>query len=507
MLCFPTYVLHNVDWRIGEGRWVWFQGNGGLLILSPTSPPSSFFPDEYISLVPPQYPYLLDSNLGGICSSSGDLGLSDRYDDGILCRVPLRALKIYSRGLVSNSAPVLVVEIWNYAVSNNNDPPSVTYNIPFHQIGGTNKQGYSFPVVASLDYSYRISLSSGANIPDDWVIEFSDPIMEHKFNTRDSINLSVAGRDCGVGVGNFGIVTSQHDRKFIVSNGMASESWGHGACTEFPDENNVDCSEVPELDARSCPDLCDSPCPSNSYCSCNSPNTCECLPGYFGSQCEESICNAARCSAHGKCTATYLGKTLPVSNRACVCEDSYSGPLCDLNPCDGVTCSGNGTCKPVGDSDYYCDCNEGFTGDDCSNTCNGYCTSAGGVYPYGCATSLPGIMSYFCGPTGGCYYSENPDHDGGSFCKYKEVANSNSCVCPAPNDCHIGQKCNSYGSCPLAILREDGYPCNSEPYGVCQSGVCVGGTTLSPTIRITNVSPWNFFCFEQYFVHNVLTYF
>ena len=34
------------------------------------------------------------------------------YDNGILCKVPLRALKVYSRGQSAGSAPNLKVESW-----------------------------------------------------------------------------------------------------------------------------------------------------------------------------------------------------------------------------------------------------------------------------------------------------------------------------------------------------------------------------------------------------------
>lgn len=39
----------------------------------------------------------------------------------------------------------------------------------------THKQGFTLPVIASLDYSYQVRRSGG--IPTTWIIEFSDPIM------------------------------------------------------------------------------------------------------------------------------------------------------------------------------------------------------------------------------------------------------------------------------------------------------------------------------------------
>lgn len=39
----------------------------------------------------------------------------------------------------------------------------------------THKQGFTIPVVASLDYEYRLLRDGG--VPAGWIIEFSDPVI------------------------------------------------------------------------------------------------------------------------------------------------------------------------------------------------------------------------------------------------------------------------------------------------------------------------------------------
>ena len=76
----------------------------------------------------------------------------------------------------------------------------------FFKIGDPRKQGYSATVVPGLDLQYRLSMESGAAVPADWIIEFSDPIFGNRWQ-RDEIDLVVAGRNCPYPV------HSQHDRR------------------------------------------------------------------------------------------------------------------------------------------------------------------------------------------------------------------------------------------------------------------------------------------------------
>ena len=181
-------------------RWIWFQsGNtqghdanqnhGGVFTLSPPNAQvvmdggqleDNFFPPGYVSLVSAKFNYLL-SLPGSPCVPSTAYG--NRYDNGILCKVPIRALKIYSEGLVSATAPSMLVEMWyNRTESGAAD---ASQSIGFHQIGGDNqtpKQGYSLPIVPGIEHSYRISLMDGnGDIPSSWVSENAYNTIEYLF--------------------------------------------------------------------------------------------------------------------------------------------------------------------------------------------------------------------------------------------------------------------------------------------------------------------------------------
>ena len=215
---------------------------GGIFSLSPESETQlegSPFPDGYVSLVSSNYSYLLSAP-DGDCVSSSDLGLAKRYDGGILCKKPLRALKIYSRGLKNNSTvPSLLVEAWfNSAgvTSHTSIPASSSQNIAYHQIGdnvagngGAKRQGFSLPVIPSPNVSYRLSLTTGdGSIPHDWVVEFNDPVVGNRWGV-EYLQLELQGRPCG----DDGLVSSQHDRRFIFDgvDFLPDNAWGnHGAC-------------------------------------------------------------------------------------------------------------------------------------------------------------------------------------------------------------------------------------------------------------------------------------
>ena len=262
ILCMLQYILHNVQWKNNERHkhWVSNQMHGGIFSLSPDDAnvvmeggqlENSFFPNGFVSLVSEKFTYLLAAP-NNICVRSASLGneYSTLYGGSILCKVPLRALKIYTRNLTSNSARNLKVKVWfnTFGLSGQNVTPDVEQEIGFHQIGGdysSKRQGYSLPVIPGKDKSYSLSLSGGdGNLPLDWVVEFSDTVMGNRFSV-EFIYLSIQGRTCGSG----GLVSSQHDRKFIWSGDefMNDQAWGkHGACVGYgdqPEDNPViECS-------------------------------------------------------------------------------------------------------------------------------------------------------------------------------------------------------------------------------------------------------------------------
>lgn len=256
-----------------------------------------------------------------------------------MCQVPLRSLRIYTQGLNPISAKQLKVEVFNEVggVEAQVGLPNKSALIQFYQIGrdeATDKQGYSFPVIPSLNRSYRLSLDgSNPNLPDDWVFEFSNAVIGNRWNI-EKIYLNLEGRSCGDG-----LVSSHHDRRFIWSGDafLINDVWGnHGACTNSIDMPRVDCSEIDVgvLPSPSCSELCNEDCEANNaYCDCRT-ETCQCKERFMEPDCSVDLCEVANCGEHGHCTSKYLGATLAIaSDLACICDDGWVGPHCSSNPC------------------------------------------------------------------------------------------------------------------------------------------------------------------------------
>mmetsp|Transcript_32276 Transcript_32276/g.67849 ORF Transcript_32276/g.67849 Transcript_32276/m.67849 type:complete len:1275 (+) Transcript_32276:77-3901(+) len=512
ILCFPTYMFHNVQWKNADKsrKWMWFQweqlqahnanqNHGGIFTLSPPDAEHvmnggvlehSIFPPGFVSLVSSKFSYLL-SLPGQPCVLSTEYG--QLYDGGILCNVPLRALKVYSQGQFPGSASDLKVEIW-YNTGGVGGNPDSSQIIGFHQIGSNGpKQGYSLPVIPSADHSYRLSLTTGnGDIPSTWVVEFGDFLVGNRFSI-EYINLNLNGRLCGQN----GLVSSHHDRRFLWSGDelMADGAWGNtGACaiSQPPDFPEIDCSSINDgvLPATECPVLCSSTCDETTeYCDCGSA-TCTLKPGFTlthqtGFTEVLDLCGAARCGEHGKCSAQYLGGELPVTSNACICDEGWSGSLCQHNPCEtiGKTCSGHGTCTATSNTNAKCLCEDGFSGENCEESCDGFCV---GEFPYLCARNIDGIVRYGCNQNGGCRYlrdGEEYPHDG--YCTYKQ-ASEQECLCGSDNDCKLAVSCSPDGSCPSPQYVPDSTPCNSIPFGSCSSGTCVSaGTPGEPSKKPT----------------------
>lgn len=459
-LCMPQYILHNVKWK-NENRnkqWVKFQffntqfhganqNHGGIFALSPPQAAivkaggtveDSMFPDGYISLVSNKFSHLLQAPNNLCVDSTPEHG--NLYDNGILCKAELRALKIYTKGLISNGALTLRVEVWFKPGGDQSGSPDMSQEIGFHQIGGDNetrKQGYSVPVIPGIDHSYHLSLVSGdGDLPNDWVIEFSDPVIGNRWSV-DELILTVAGRECGDG----GLISSQHDRKFIWGGNrgfLDDKVWSHhGACVgagpdkQPPDEEDVECNTPDNIfdfdgrfagiiDPTHCPEKCNEGCNSNSYCDCGS-ESCECKAGYTGADCQIDVCASALCSEHGSCSARYLGRSVPVIEKACICEDTWLGERCDRSPCVemDIDC-GTGLCIALSETEATCECPDGYFGANCEerSACESFCK---GDFPYfGCAKDIEGKIKLGCDNIGGCNYVDagsNYPYDG--FCTYK----------------------------------------------------------------------------------------
>ena len=536
-LCMPTYIFVNTKRYESNSVWAYFGGGsknpashnsnyGGIFVLSPPDctenqkrssegavSAKSFFPAGYCSLVNYRYDYLLQHSQGQpLCTKAKDMqnavpgkhggDMMKRYNDGILCKVPLSTLKVYSKGLFDKSKavkPALHVQFWRNHTGANAGPADLWFDIPYHQIGDaydTKKQGYSFPVVPlvaeSPNHQYRLALKEDGvikNLPSDWIIEFSDPIYGNRWEA-ERLKLTVKGRSCP------SITTSQHDRRFLQGtsvNTNYAQRWGHGACTSFPDMPPINCASVRPALPTDCPEMCPDGCGENAYCDCGAKK-CICNAGSVSiingtkyvnhndpGTCNLDLCGAARCSGHGVCTASFLGGDLPVSQKACICEEPWTGPLCDQNVCNepgAATCGGHGKCVPAGGRSTKCQCQEGYSGANCSTSCDAQCK---GTYPYGCAGDVSGQVHLRCNAGGGCSYGS--DYNNG-WCSYKikTQVSVNDEVCKTDNDCQYDGVWNcTSGNCTGGVNRPDGTPCNSKAFGTCTSGECVAQAASSAT--------------------------
>ncbi|KAL6070177.1 G8 domain-containing protein [Balamuthia mandrillaris] len=467
VLCNPQYIFIRPKWEVSSAEWVMWNTPppadqnptlGSIYALSPEdadNPDGIMFPPGYQALVHGVHIYLLD--LDDHCDTAEDLGVGQEWNGGILCKKPIRRLDIYTQGLTDDSHGSVTVEV-------HKDGSLLTQaDMRFNKVGSTRKEGFTFPVLVDLGYEYVVH-RSGGDIPEDWIIEFSDPVMGNRWEPEE-IRLNVRGRNCPEKT------TSQHDRRWIYADDEQNfETLGRGACTDYPDMPTIDCAEVPEISLMSCPDQCNEECPENAYCDCGT-GECRCEAGFFGPDCQRDICASARCGPHGKCTARYLGGTLAPASAACVCEPPFTGPTCEANPCEGVTCSGRGVCKPLGESAYVCDCNDRFNGENCENTCDGFCQ---GSYPYSCL--IGGGDPSFCLQSGGCNYEKSSFSDPNRCC-YSNCEKCFDVTCEPPeHDCLVPSYCDpTTEQCVDAVPRPDGSVCHSEPWGTCEGGICVEG--------------------------------
>jgi hypothetical protein len=202
------------------------------------------------------------------------------------------------------------------------------------------------------------------------------------------------------------------------------------------------------------------------------------------------LCGAARCGEHGTCAAKYLGASSPLpvtSEQACICDSGWSGPLCTFNPClgQGNTCSGNGQCVASDISTAFCECNPGFSGENCAISCNEVCP---GHYPFGCSDDIDNVTKYGCNTGGACsYLKDGESYPYSGFCTFKSNSETNICQC-THNDCELPGQCTN-GQCSKTIPKEDNTPCNSVPFGICRSGICT--VTNGPSTSPPNPAPPN----------------
>jgi hypothetical protein len=493
-VCNSQYMLVRPKWSIqNDNDWIDFGGDsgtythGGMLVLSPedaANPNGVVFPPGFQGVVDGFHSWLLALDGGNTCVNSSSLGFYRRWHQGILCKKPLRRLNIYTFDIDRTTAGNLQIDA--YQNGNFVSRGQMLFSRAYFTDG--RMKGYAAPVLAGAEFEYRISFPNGSGIPEDWVIEFSDPVIGNRWSP-DVIKLVVAGRTCPA------LTSSQHDRRWILGSMDSSEFLqrrGRGACSAYPDMPPVLCSAQPPLKAAECPEKCNTTC-SNGYCDCYS-STCKCKAGFTGANCEFDICSTARCGPRGKCKARYLGGLIPVAESACVCEPGWSGPTCEVNACDGVSCNGHGSCRAYSEKEAYCKCDNGYYGKYCERGCVGYCQGGGGTWPFGCNAGIARTGAY-CGPTGGCnYYAFGTNITNPTLCCINTAANDcDTCAndpCPTPdNDCKVKGACVN-GTCLAPTDRPEGSVCQTALFGRCQGGVCVPSVPppVSPPANV-NSSP------------------
>ncbi|KAK3268715.1 hypothetical protein CYMTET_22797 [Cymbomonas tetramitiformis] len=451
MLCNPQYVFLNSTWQVtGENTFQFLAENdAGVFALAPPDAANAegrIFPTGYQALVGGSKTYLLALDHGATCRTATEVvgeSAAGRYGHGILCRKPVRRLNVWSRAQTSAGAPRLQLEVLQDGVA------VATGLVEYWQIGNdgdTKKQGYPMAVTVTdaeetnSTTVYRLSLEGGGEIPSDWVIEFSDRIMGHRFGV-EFIHLEAAGRECG------NKTSSQHDRRWLDGNQDGDERQhgdddaggrARGACSGWDDMPEVACSSVAALQLPDCPEECPEGCPDNAYCACGR-GACLCQAGFLGDSCATDVCASARCGAHGRCTGRYLGGDLPAVAAVCTCDEGWSGLTCKANPCEGNPCGEHGTCVALSETNYRCECESSWSGEDCSETCDDVCQ---GSYPYNCNT---GLSPAFCLSYGGCSYSTS-SFDSADACCINGCDPCADVVCPSTDN-----QCMSPGVCRNGI--------------------------------------------------------
>ncbi|PIK61425.1 putative fibropellin-1 isoform X2 [Apostichopus japonicus] len=210
------------------------------------------------------------------------------------------------------------------------------------------------------------------------------------------------------------------------------------------------------------------PCENGGTCFVSSFDVqqyyCACPTGFYGDHCHLSVTDCS-CENDGKCQNINLeGGGIGL---ICVCPLGYSGSRCEIAPltaCDEQPC-GHGNCflHAMNESAYFCNCFDGYTGDDCTvevtpGSCSnspcqnsGECSSvvAGSGTEYTHCDCPPGYIGIFCQiSTEGC--SPNPCLNGG-LC----LASSPTTVTCQCSIGFVGPRCQYKGAC-------SSFPCQNN---------------------------------------------
>ena len=226
---------------------------------------------------------------------------------------------------------------------------------------------------------------------------------------------------------------------------------------------------------------CEPAChPDRGQCvsSASGATSCQCLSGWGGADCTELNCptyGGASCASHGTCVISPAD-----GSRVCQCEPGWGGSACELPLCIDAPlngCSNHGSCHCAptsqivttqaacgGDASQQqqCSCSNGYTGVDCSQTCeadqNGDVCGPRGT----CGTTSSGSVTCMCdeGWTGAL--CEVPACPGTPECGGSARGDCVRAVTTASCTCHEGfdgdacetlvcpNGCSGYGACGLS---------------------------------------------------------
>lgn len=232
---------------------------------------------------------------------------------------------------------------------------------------------------------------------------------------------------------------------------------GEGKCVCELGHKGADCSNTCPIDDEGYACMGNGSCNADAECVCEegftSYDCSECLPGHYGTWCEQCPGGADNvCSGHGRCDAGRGGEG------DCACDTGWDGYDCsecapgfygkNCLPCPGGAanaCSGNGQCDEGREGTGSCMCDGGYYGNKCNLQCPG-------------------------GAAGECY--------GRGECLYDAANQKVSCECFKDEYQHfVGATC---AECGPGFYGESCLRCECRNGGVCDDGAGGLGTCACP---------------------------
>lgn len=214
-------------------------------------------------------------------------------------------------------------------------------------------------------------------------------------------------------------------------------------------------------------------------------STCFCETGYTGDSCdacdetnlffddaEDALnCVQSECPQTCRDSATGSCDDDNPANTACICDDGYAGADCTLCAtgfaniesgacvalsCTGDSCSGNGACtdsEADGAWAATCACNDGYTGDTCTDCAEGYVATENGMCMMDTCTD-----GSACGGNGSCEWNAAEGTAGECTCE----GNFTGATCGECAEGFVGEAC---GTCDLGYIPLSGDRCILDPCG------------------------------------------